>query len=308
MDLVAEFGYSSLTLSNIAASADVTLSSVRNLSPNTGDLLAEAMEQSLLAWRETTPNSKPWEDAASREERVRCRLQVAADRARDSLPIWWRVGMIVSLLDKSDEVPAQRVFARVHKESELELRDLLHKLAPDAVAEQPMLLNTLAGMFMAIIDGMWLGRRAAPDADYSFLVALLAPALLRVVDNWAAQAPLVMEQLTTAEPDTAARRLARPASSADSRARLIEAAARLAAERGFRGATIEAICQRAGTPVGSLYWHFQDKSDLFDRVIQESIAAGAAEHPVVGTGESWEQAVQAWLVRTSLWMQPQRAP
>ena len=57
-----------------------------------------------------------------------------------------------------------------------------------------------------------------------------------------------------------------------SRDRILQAAAELADERGVAGATIALVCQRSGLPVSSVYWHFQDKDDLFAEVVRTSFA------------------------------------
>ena len=57
-----------------------------------------------------------------------------------------------------------------------------------------------------------------------------------------------------------------------SRERILTAAAELADERGVAGATIARVCQRSGLPVSSVYWHFQDKDNLFAEVIRTSFA------------------------------------
>lgn len=46
------------------------------------------------------------------------------------------------------------------------------------------------------------------------------------------------------------------------RARLLESAARVIAERGFRGATTRAICDRAGANVAAINYHFGSKERL----------------------------------------------
>lgn len=64
-----------------------------------------------------------------------------------------------------------------------------------------------------------------------------------------------------------------------SRDRLIEAAARLARERGVDGATISALCKRSGLPVSSVYWHFTDKDALFAEVIRTDYERWIAQGP-----------------------------
>ena len=60
---------------------------------------------------------------------------------------------------------------------------------------------------------------------------------------------------TTAEPQISARRQA-------TRERVLEAASEVFAERGFHGATVEDICERAGFTRGAFYSNFSSKDDL----------------------------------------------
>ena len=54
------------------------------------------------------------------------------------------------------------------------------------------------------------------------------------------------------------------------RARLIEVAGQLFAERGFDGATGQAICRRAGTHPASIVYHFGGMAGLYRQVLDEA--------------------------------------
>lgn len=75
-------------------------------------------------------------------------------------------------------------------------------------------------------------------------------------------------------------RLSREESRARTRARLLESAAAVFAERGFYGASVEEIADRAGFSRGAFYSNFGHKADLFlalldDRLEQEIAALEA---------------------------------
>ncbi len=53
---------------------------------------------------------------------------------------------------------------------------------------------------------------------------------------------------------------------------LLSAAADEFAEKGYEGASLNRIIARAGTSKGSLYYYFEDKSDLFSTVIERAIS------------------------------------
>lgn len=76
----------------------------------------------------------------------------------------------------------------------------------------------------------------------------------------------------TAEPNPApsARRLA-------TRARLLEAAAEVFVEEGLQGASVEAVCTRAGFTRGAFYSNFESKEQLFLALLQEEFERRAAD-------------------------------
>jgi AcrR family transcriptional regulator len=59
---------------------------------------------------------------------------------------------------------------------------------------------------------------------------------------------------------------------AGSRQRILAAAEDVALERGLDSATIAAVCERAGLPASSIYWHFADRDALFAEVVRTGFA------------------------------------
>jgi TetR/AcrR family transcriptional regulator, regulator of cefoperazone and chloramphenicol sensitivity len=57
----------------------------------------------------------------------------------------------------------------------------------------------------------------------------------------------------------------------DPKARLIEQAALLFAERGFEGVTTREICAAAGVNPGAIHYHFGDKEGLYREVLRQPI-------------------------------------
>jgi AcrR family transcriptional regulator len=70
-----------------------------------------------------------------------------------------------------------------------------------------------------------------------------------------------------------------------SRERILDAAAEIAAERGYEGASIALVSAKCGLPASSIYWHFKNKDDLIAAVIERSFAdwATAWQVPVDGS-------------------------
>ena len=69
---------------------------------------------------------------------------------------------------------------------------------------------------------------------------------------------------------------------AQTRERLMAAAASVFAERGIIGASVEEICEAAGFTRGAFYSNFADKDELVLALIQQSIGAqfAAAEQAI----------------------------
>lgn len=109
---------------------------------------------------------------------------------------------------------------------------------------------------------------------------------------------------------------------AQTRAALLEAAARVYARRGFAGATLEEVAAEAGFTKGAVYAHFGSKENLLLALVEEHLAAQVAEQialfdrdratwerPLAGS-EHWMQRVQEsperFLLFVELWTQAQR--
>lgn len=73
------------------------------------------------------------------------------------------------------------------------------------------------------------------------------------------------------------RRLTREQSRAETRERLMEAAERVFAEKGFSGASVEEISERAGYSRGAFYSNFEDKDELFLALFDRRTDAQIAE-------------------------------
>jgi AcrR family transcriptional regulator len=71
-----------------------------------------------------------------------------------------------------------------------------------------------------------------------------------------------------------------------SRERLIAAATRLFAERGYRDASVQAIGEAAGISRGSIFWHFGSKEGLLWAVVQRAFTRWEAETLVPEVGDA----------------------
>lgn len=69
---------------------------------------------------------------------------------------------------------------------------------------------------------------------------------------------------------------------ASTRERLIEAAGRLFAEKGFEGSTIREICEDAGANVAAVNYHFGGKEGLYTEVVADVIRRRTERLPMDG--------------------------
>jgi AcrR family transcriptional regulator len=118
-------------------------------------------------------------------------------------------------------------------------------------------------------------------------------------------------------------RLTREESRALTRARLLESAAALFAERGFYGTSVEDIAERAGFTRGAFYSNFEHKSDLFLALLDDRLEGelrtleetlGGEDGPgafldLLRVGGGRRSEAREWtLLLTEFWLHVQRHP
>jgi AcrR family transcriptional regulator len=79
-----------------------------------------------------------------------------------------------------------------------------------------------------------------------------------------------------------------------SRRQILDAAAEIASECGYQGTSISAVSKRSGLPNSSIYWHFENKEDLFTAVINDSYEQwcdelAASRNSANGDGHNFEK-------------------
>jgi len=108
-----------------------------------------------------------------------------------------------------------------------------------------------------------------------------------------------MQTLIDASRSTSPRS-ARATSSGDreTRARLLDAGARLFAERGFAPVTVRDICRRARANVAAVNYHFGGKHDLYTAVMQSAIQTMQATTEAArtaGEGQAPEERLRTYV-------------
>lgn len=77
-----------------------------------------------------------------------------------------------------------------------------------------------------------------------------------------------------------------------SRARILDAAADIAAARGYEGTSIALVSAKCGLPASSIYWHFKDKDDLIAAVIERSFGDWQASWQMPTEGDPRSRTVE----------------
>jgi AcrR family transcriptional regulator len=105
-------------------------------------------------------------------------------------------------------------------------------------------------------------------------------------------------------PSSASNPSARSARDVATRQRLLAAATRLFAERGFRRVTVRDICDDASANIASVNYHFGDKERLYREVVETALEAvrGLADHamsapPAATATERLRHYIRAHLLR-----------
>ena len=90
------------------------------------------------------------------------------------------------------------------------------------------------------------------------------------------------------------------------RERLLGTARDLFGREGYEATSIEAVLQGAGVARGALYHHFENKTALFDAVLERLIAESAAS--AAEAGRAHDDPVAALRAGTGAWLQAALAP
>src|SRR5262245_61813913 len=89
-----------------------------------------------------------------------------------------------------------------------------------------------------------------------------------------------------------------PTKDRETRQRLLDAAAQLFADRGFKKVTVREICRASRANVAAVNYHFGDKSGLYREVVKLAIQTMRETNELsqrAGEGESPEDQIRAFV-------------
>ena len=273
LEIAAERGYDGTTMALVCERAGLPASSVYWHFKNKDALLAAVLEHSYAQWRESENNVER-RDGGDLRARFRGRFDRVRFGLKDS-PEFWRLGLMLALLTGPDSIAARDRFLEVRQDTlDATLSWNAAVLGADALARHPDLPGLLTQFTMAAGDGLFMAAQIDPRWPFARILDDLGRATGDVAATWSA-APANPRGRRTRFP-------APPVDGSppeDSRERLLWAAARVAAERGYVGTTISRICAESGLPVSSVYWYFEDKDALLAAVVQASWQDWIAHQP-----------------------------
>ena len=288
--IAGERGYVGATMAQIVKASGLPASSVYWHFNSKDELLADAIEHGFRSWEAAEPRW-PATDEPFTAARIFHEFRLATEQVTDE-PGFWRMGLLLSLETGPavGSAPRNR-FLQIRAGAIEVLRSwwtasLSAAGDTEASGAQPLALLTLA-----MLDGAYVSRQSQSEEDREEVLWLLAHGLEAAARHLSTR---------SAPRPTAAPRIGSPETRTDDsgRGQLLRAAAEVAAESGYDGATISQITQRAGLPASSLYWHFKDKDDLLGAVVESSYQEWSARQPVwlpVASGRTWPEDLRAHL-------------
>ena len=289
--IAVERGYDGTTVALVCERAELPASSVYWQFTNKDELLAEALDHSYRRWRLEGPTWQPTNYSGTPRDRITTRLGYSLSAVEREVE-YWRLGLTLAMLRRPGGIAAQKKFKVVRGETRRIVQEWWSDIDAEAAERDPALMQVLTAVYLAFVDGMFVAHRADPDIDLGLQLDLIGDALADVYERRAAGGALPSRRLPRRRPRRAAE------AEDDSRTRLLDAAAEIAAERGYRGTTISRICARAGLPVSSVYWFFTDKDELLAEVVRHSWEEWYAAQPdwaAPEPGVDWPDALRAIL-------------
>lgn len=263
LEIAAERGYDGMTVASVTERTGLPASSVYWHFRNKDALVAETLEYSYERWLVSSLTWPQEEAGLEPLERLRRRPRLNHERLA-AQPEFWRIGLMLGLIDPPQPIAGRDRYLEVRAQAQARTLAWVGEQLPATLrSRRPDLVLHLAQLLTACTDGLFRADQAGREWDFGRLADDVGAAL--AVYSQSPPGRRSRRTPTGHRHQSATREL-----PADSRDRLLAATSQIAAERGYIGATISAICDRSGLPVSSLYWFFSDKDELISEVVDRS--------------------------------------
>lgn len=279
--LAGERGYVGTTMNRIVKASGLPASSVYWHFNSKDELLADALEYDFARWFAAEPR---WvaEDARPTAARIFHELRLATEQLADGG--FWRMGLLLALETGPAVGSAPRLrFLGIRKDALAVLRTWWEAALASDGNQDDGVAASMAMLTGAALDGAFAAQLSQRAQDHEELLWLLAHGL-------EAAARHLTEKGATRPAAVPRPGWPAPAVDDSARGKFLRAAAEVAAESGYEGATISQITKRTGLPASSLYWLFKDKDDLLGAVVESSYQEWNLREPIwlpVTAGNHW---------------------
>ncbi|SFO11434.1 transcriptional regulator, TetR family [Pseudonocardia ammonioxydans] len=311
LEIAVRRGYDGTTIGAVGAATGLPASSLYWHFANKDQLLAAALDLSYRRWRRIAPSWGSTDTpgaggpAPARAELIGVQLRQAAQGfARQ--PGFWRFGLMLALEQRPVDTAARTRFLEIRTDAVGRMRAWWEEAgALDPARGDPDAPRLLAQLTLAAMDGLFIAGQgrvdhhtatggATTDSTVELLTAGIDGAAERLSSGRcpAVEGPAPLPRRSGATD---------PAPGATGRDRVLHAAAEIAAERGYEGATISRVCARAGLPPTSVYWAFTTKDELLAAALEHSFERWLADRPAwpaPPTDGSWPDVLRTHLART----------
>ncbi|MEU5879813.1 helix-turn-helix domain-containing protein [Spirillospora sp. NPDC047279] len=186
--IAAERGYDGTSIALVTESTGLPPSSVYWHFRNKDELLAETLEYSYRRWRETAPTWQERVGIADPAAEIRDRME-RASRAIVDNPEFWRLGLMLGLLNRQQEPAARRRYLEVRGETRAAIQAWWEQVLPGGDDERRRLVaERLARFHLTVMDGLYLGARSGRGWNLDRLVELIAAGVHAQALTWLEEA------------------------------------------------------------------------------------------------------------------------
>lgn len=282
--IAVERGYQGTTLQRIAQAADLPVSSLYWRFASKDELMASAMRYGFARW-----------ERGERPSLLPSTIRSGTDHGARPAPV---VQIALPLVLTADPEASQsrtafvEIRARAEARMAVEFASLVECVDP-VFGEH--VTRTLARLWVMAIDGLIAGAQDPSDRHDEHLMRLLLTGIEGLGQRLVERSVVIPPPVAKAREDD---ETTQPMDGESGRDRLLRAASEMLAEYGYDGTTISGVCERAGVPRSSLYWHFKDKDDLVAAVVRASFlefTTRTTPFPSPTPQAAWQDGLRVWL-------------